>query len=160
RLVVTAGPHAGKEFAFDRHDTFLVGRSKDAHLQLSYDDPYFSRRHFLFEVNPPRVRVIDLNSRNGTHLNGQRVEAAELKDGDEVRAGHTVSKVSIPPPDPDQQLTHDLPADRPADRTTELGPVPGYRLIEQLGRGGMGVVHRAVRLSDSAAVAVKVITPA
>ena len=53
-LSVTAGPHAGKEFAFDRHDTFLVGRSKDAHFQLSYDDPYFSRRHFLVEVNPPR----------------------------------------------------------------------------------------------------------
>ena len=26
-LTVTAGPHAGREFVFDRHDTFLVGRS-------------------------------------------------------------------------------------------------------------------------------------
>jgi pSer/pThr/pTyr-binding forkhead associated (FHA) protein len=64
-LSITAGPHTGREFAFDRHDTFLVGRSKDAHFQLTYDDPYFSRRHFLVEVNPPRVRVFDLNSHNG-----------------------------------------------------------------------------------------------
>ena len=105
RLVVTAGPHAGKEFAFDGHDTFLVGRSKDAHLQLSYDDPYFSRRHFLVEVNPPRVRVLDLGGRNGTFVNGERVEAAELKDGDEVRAGHTVFKVHVPPAGPDELAT-------------------------------------------------------
>jgi len=74
RLIITDGPHKGKEFTFDQHDTFLVGRSKDSHLQLSYDDPYFSRRHFLFEFNLPRVRLIDLNSRNGTFVNGQRVE--------------------------------------------------------------------------------------
>ena len=64
-LTVTAGPHAGRTFVFDRHDTFLVGRAKAAHLRLSADDPYFSRRHFLLEVNPPRVRVYDLNSHNG-----------------------------------------------------------------------------------------------
>ena len=52
-LTVTAGPHAGRAFVFDRHDTFLVGRSKDAHFKLSYDDPYFSRRHFPAEMNPP-----------------------------------------------------------------------------------------------------------
>jgi pSer/pThr/pTyr-binding forkhead associated (FHA) protein len=60
-LTVTAGPHAERTFAFDRHDTLLVGRAKDAHFQLSYDDPYFSRRHFLVEVReilqipPPRL---------------------------------------------------------------------------------------------------------
>ena len=36
KLVVTDGPHTGKEFVFDGHDTFLVGRSKSAHFQLSY----------------------------------------------------------------------------------------------------------------------------
>jgi pSer/pThr/pTyr-binding forkhead associated (FHA) protein len=219
RLVVTAGPHAGKEFAFDRHDTFLVGRTKDAHLQLSYDDPYFSRRHFLVEVNPPRVRVIDLQSRNGTHVNGQRVESAELKNDDTLKAGHTVFRVVVPPPDPDQQHTLDVPAGRdPESRVMSLlagwieradaghevpaeqlcppdaaellpllrerideqvrlrrlrqghdsgtrlfvGPpaVPGLQFEGEIGRGGLGVVYRAVRQSDGAAVAVKTITPA
>src|SRR3954452_21433722 len=99
-LTVTAGPHAGREFAFDRHDTFLVGRSKDAHFQLTYDDPYFSRRHFLVEVNPARVRVLDLKSRNGISVNGQVVPSADLTDGDELKAGHTVFRVTVPPPDP------------------------------------------------------------
>lgn len=167
RLVVTAGPHTGKEFAFDRHDTFLVGRSTDAHLQLSYDDPYFSRRHFFVEVNPPRCRVVDLNSRNGVFLNGQRVETAELKNGDEVRAGHTVFRVVVPAPDPNQQQTIDLPVQAAAGWVPTIdhspapgGAVPGYELQAELGSGAMGVVHRALRLSDGMPVAVKVIAPA
>src|SRR3954447_18984563 len=98
RMTVTAGPHAGAEFVFDRHDTFLVGRSEDAHFRLSFADPYFSRRHFLLEVNPPRVRLLDLKSRNGVLLNGRPVAQAEVADGDEIRAGHTVFKISIPRP--------------------------------------------------------------
>jgi serine/threonine-protein kinase len=167
-LTVTAGPHAGKAFAFDRHDTFLVGRGKDAHLQLSYDDPYFSRRHFMVEVNPPRVRVLDLNSRNGIVVNGTKVSVAELNDGDELKAGHTVFRVSVPPPDPDAQPTLGLAATRAAapavpQDTADFDPlpaVPGYGLERELGRGGMGVVYRATRAADGAAVAVKVITPA
>ena len=69
-LTVVAGPHVGKEFRFDRHDTFLVGRAAECHLQLSYDDKYFSRRHFLVEVNPPRLRVVDLDSSNVIGVNG------------------------------------------------------------------------------------------
>ncbi len=167
-LTVTAGPHAGREFAFDRHDTFLVGRSKDAHFQLSYDDPYFSRRHFLVEVNPPRVRVYDLNSRNGVAVNGQKVKTADLNDGDELQAGHTVFRLSVPrPADPDEQPTLGNPTvhsgPRPPSETIEhmVGPpLPGYKIEQEIGRGAMGVVYRAVRESDGVPVAVKVITPA
>jgi serine/threonine-protein kinase len=164
RLTVTAGPHAGKAFAFDGHDTFLVGRSKDAHFQLAHNDPYFSRRHFLVEVNPPRCRVLDLKSRNGTHVNGRKVDAAELSHGDEVRAGHTVFQVEIVRPDPDAVATLGLPAAAPPVPTTNYVPgtatIPGYALGPELGRGGMGVVYRADRLADGAAVAVKTVLPA
>ncbi len=167
-LKVIAGPHTGKEFVFDRHDTFLVGRSKDAHFQLSYDDPYFGRRHFMVEVNPPRVRVTDLKSRHGITVNGQKVTVADLKDGDELKAGHTVFRVSVPLPDPDVQETLDLPFAEPcvesAPETTvqhTVGPaIPGYKIESEIGRGAMGVVYRAERESDGLAVAVKVITPA
>ncbi len=165
-LTITAGPHAGKEFAFDRHDTFLVGRTPDCHFQLSYDDPYFSRRHFLIEVNPPRCRVIDLKSRNGIFVNEAKVETAELKHGDEIRAGHTVFKLHAPPPNPEEQWTLQLevepitPSNDTVQRTEEVrieGPIPGYDLGDELGRGGMGVVHRGVRRSDGASVAIKTI---
>ncbi|MFO0810439.1 MAG: FHA domain-containing serine/threonine-protein kinase [Gemmataceae bacterium] len=96
-LTVTAGPHAGKAFAFAERDSFLVGRSREAHFSLPRDDMYFSRRHFLVEVNPPRCRLLDLKSRNGTHVNGTRVESAELADSDEIKAGHTVFRLSVTP---------------------------------------------------------------
>lgn len=55
RLEVVAGPHQGETFTFNEHDTFLVGRSKKAHFRLPERDEYFSRLHFLVEVNPPRA---------------------------------------------------------------------------------------------------------
>ncbi len=166
-LTVIAGPHTGREFTFDRHDTFLVGRARDAHFQLTYDDPYFSRRHFLVEVNPPRVRVFDLNSRNGISVNGAKVRTADLNDGDELKAGHTVFRVVAPrPTDPDQQPTLGEPTVKSARAPSETadyqqGPaLPGYAVEQELGRGAMGVVYRARRYSDGQPVAVKVITPA
>ena len=177
KLTVTAGPHQGREFTFDGHDTFLVGRVNDAHLQLSYDDPYFSRRHFVIEVNPPRCRVLDLKSRNGTRVNGARIQAADLADGDAISAGHTVFKVSVVQPPPAAQETLDLPLvsgrasttgrDQPGathaptdgERPTDFA-LAGYRIHEELGRGSMGVVYRATRLADGLRVAIKTITPA
>src|SRR5436309_10955746 len=96
-LTVIEGPHKGMEFAFSRHDTFLVGRSKHAHFQLPLKDKYFSRIHFMMEVNPPQCRLIDMASHNGTFVNGQRVYTADLNDGDQIRAGHTNLRVGVHP---------------------------------------------------------------
>jgi eukaryotic-like serine/threonine-protein kinase len=94
-LTVTEGPHQGKVFTFGEHDTFIVGRSARAQLQLSLNDQYFSRHHFLVEVNPPHCRLMDLGSRNGTFVNGTRMTSADLRDGDIIKAGHTVLLASI-----------------------------------------------------------------
>jgi serine/threonine-protein kinase len=39
-------------------------------------------------------------------------------------------------------------------------PIPGYRLVSELGRGGLGVVYQALRAGDAAVVALKTIKPA
>jgi serine/threonine-protein kinase len=95
RLQVTEGPHAGRAFTFEGHSTFLVGRSRQAHFRLASRDQYFSRYHFLLEVNPPQCHLVDLQSRNGTYVNGQKVAEADLRDGDQIRAGHTVLRVAV-----------------------------------------------------------------
>jgi pSer/pThr/pTyr-binding forkhead associated (FHA) protein len=164
KLTVIAGPHQGQEFLFEGHDTFLVGRVREAHFQLSFDDPYFSRRHFLIEVNPPRCRLINLSTRNGTRLNGTRIETAEVADGDEIGAGHTVFKVCVLA-EPEEKATLDLTLHTAgAMPTSDYRPlptdVPGYRFHCELGRGGMGVVYRATRERDGLSVAVKTILPA
>lgn len=95
RLKVTGGPHLGKEYPFDQHDSFIVGRGRQAHFQLAHDDRYFSRVHFMVEVNPPLCRLVDLGSRNGTKVNGQRVTTIDLKDGDVIAAGKTAIQVFV-----------------------------------------------------------------
>src|SRR5689334_9160036 len=95
KLRVTAGIFAGQEFSFTGHDTFLVGRSKHTHLRLPPKDRTCSRYHFLLEINPPRCRVMDMGSNNGTWVNGERVHVAELHDGDTIRAGANHLCVSV-----------------------------------------------------------------
>jgi serine/threonine-protein kinase len=198
-LTVTDGPHQGRTFAFEQHDNFLVGRGSRAHFRLRTKDKYFSRYHFLVEVNPPQCRLMDLNSRNGTYVNGSRVEQADLQDGDTVKAGRTVLRlaveagadstddlatVAVAAPPPVSEATTVYPAlpsphlsgacplcgaageagDRPCpvcqtqiDQNPQ--PIPGYRIVRGLGKGGMGVVFLAFRDADRLAVALKSIIP-
>jgi serine/threonine-protein kinase len=105
-LNIIKGPDAGKIFQFFEADAFLVGRSKKAHLRLDpAADRYISRVHFLLEIRPPYCFVTDLNSANGTFVNGAKIIKAELKDGDEVRAGHTVMRVDILREDTERKVT-------------------------------------------------------
>ena len=67
---------------------------RDSSCQLQYDkdrDDLVSRRHMKIVIaagNPPEFTVVDLGSRNGTFVNGKRVQAAvALKPGDAVRVG-------------------------------------------------------------------------
>jgi len=93
-LRVLAGPYTGREFTFDQHDTFLIGRADTAHLYLP-EDRFFSRHHCLLEIAPPRCFLRDLGSTNGTFVNGQRVPEAFLVNGDRIQGGQTVLQVEV-----------------------------------------------------------------
>src|ERR1051326_5103534 len=90
-LRVLEGPYRGREFTFDHHDTFLIGRSDNAHLYLP-DDRFFSRHHCLLEIAPPRCFLRDLGSTNGTFVNGQKVSEVFLRNGDLIQGGETDRK--------------------------------------------------------------------
>lgn len=93
-LRVLAGPYTGQVFTFDQHDTFLIGRSEQAHLYLP-NDRFFSRNHCLLEIAPPRCFLRDLGSANGTYVNGQRVQERYLQNGDRVQGGQTVMEIDV-----------------------------------------------------------------
>ncbi len=250
-LTVTEGPHQGKQFSFSDHQTFLVGRSKRCHFQLSKDDKYFSRVHFMIEVNPPHVALSDMNSRNKTYVNGKEISQIGLKNGDVIKAGRTVIQVAVAgapstspalPVVPPLPIEPTLPAAAPAALPLPVAPpvvaapsvprpapplpkpaapppltapveapsyvnlrpewfngpsqilmmpksncptcgkplpagteklcpaclaaaakvaqpIPGYRIVRELGRGSMGIVALALREADSQAYALKTIIP-
>ncbi|MER3429425.1 MAG: serine/threonine protein kinase [Blastocatellia bacterium] len=93
-LNVVAGPQTGRTFTFDQHDTFMIGRSEDAHFCLPHDR-FFSRHHCLIEIAPPQAFIRDLGSTNGTFVNGIRIESTYLKHGDRIQGGETVLEVQV-----------------------------------------------------------------
>ena len=71
-----------------------IGRSDDSTIVLV--DPSVSRAHAIIEIVDRRARVADLGSTNGTFVNGRRVSAAALSDGDELRFGNTKMQLQSP----------------------------------------------------------------
>ena len=83
-LVVRRGPNAGSRFLLDS-DLTLVGRHPDSNIFL--DDVTVSRRHAEFYRQGGRFTVRDVGSLNGTYVNRERIEEADLSGGDEVQIG-------------------------------------------------------------------------
>ncbi len=84
----------GRMHKLDKSEVVL-GRSSECQFQV--DDDGISRRHAKVCIAPDgKFQVVDLGSTNGTYLNGTRVDAAVLKDGDKIQIGsNTVVKFSL-----------------------------------------------------------------
>jgi DNA-binding winged helix-turn-helix (wHTH) protein len=64
----------------------LVGRDWDARVRI--DSPSVSRRHARILVRAERVTIVDLKSKNGTHVRGKRIHSStEVADGDDILFG-------------------------------------------------------------------------
>lgn len=85
QLLVSTGPQAGRVVDLDPGARFSVGRAPDADLLLA--DVTVSRRHAVVHGERQRYVLYDAGSRNGTYLNGHRVTAAVLDEGDEIVVG-------------------------------------------------------------------------
>jgi DNA-binding NtrC family response regulator len=88
RLVVSSGPDAGKELVSDK-ERLRVGAHSSNDLILS-EDRTASRHHFEVQYTERGYLLIDLNSTNGTWLDGRRIERAYLSQGSQMRAGQSV----------------------------------------------------------------------
>lgn len=94
RLACTAGPHAGQNIQIDTEQQLFVGRTDAAQWSFA-NDREMSSRHFLILCRATTCAVHDLDSTNGTFVNGVRIADATLVDGDELRAGLSTFLVSI-----------------------------------------------------------------
>lgn len=83
-LIVEKGPQAGMAYLLSSGNT-TVGRHPESDIFLN--DVTVSRHHCRFVVTGDKLRVEDSGSTNGTYVNEQRVDSAELHAGDEVLVG-------------------------------------------------------------------------
>ena len=88
-LVVEEGPNCGERLPLPMGHVSVVGRAADAQVRLPEDDKKVSRYQAMLEVRALGVEVQDLNSRNGTFVNGARVTRGRLDVGDVLRVGRT-----------------------------------------------------------------------
>jgi pSer/pThr/pTyr-binding forkhead associated (FHA) protein len=110
-LTFLNGSLKGKEWQFSRPARCVIGRSGECDLQLPSTREFgeVSRRHCELDIDLPAVRVRDLDSRNGTLVNGNSIGQRQkggssggrcggwhaLKDSDELRVGDTFFRVGI-----------------------------------------------------------------
>lgn len=84
----------------------FVGRSGEAEIQFPGDLVKLSRLHAWVSWPPSGPTVQDLNSKNGTWINGRRVQRASLRQDDEMQLGEITLVIHDP------------------DRTETVGPTP------------------------------------
>jgi len=80
--------NAGKSYALTR-SPMVTGRSKNCDIPIP--DANISREHAEFSQDlAGNWKIADLGSTNGTILNGNRIDSAALRDGDQITLGITV----------------------------------------------------------------------
>jgi len=105
-LEVQAGPSLGQTIRVPKRRSVRVGR--DTHSDVAFvRDAYMSGEHFCLECGDAACSINDLNSRNGTFVNGEKVETTVLRDGDTVVAGCTLLAVRFYADDAAPPLPHD-----------------------------------------------------
>ena len=85
-LVVLAGPNVGEMHKLTQ-DEVIIGRGRGADVQILEEG--VSRRHACLVRSGGAVTVRDLDSRNGTFVNGTPIVARALDDGDKIHIGST-----------------------------------------------------------------------
>lgn len=152
-LVLQRGGEAGRRWPLDRSTQINIGRSEECEIHLP--DRQVSRNHARIQWNGDTWVLEDLDSKNGTHLNGMEVKAetVPLNDGDEIQIALRFKLAFV-----DAGATAPLTLETEAqglrlDKDTRQVWINGvladpplslhqYRLLEVLWDAGGGVVTR------------------
>jgi signal transduction histidine kinase len=88
-LLVVHGPNQGTRYSVELDDSgTTIGRSVGCDIRL--DDSEVSRRHVTVRFDGNTFHVKDLNSANGTRVNGRFIESSPLNHGDAIRVGRSL----------------------------------------------------------------------
>ena len=91
QLRFISGKYQGGSYPLSDGDQVVMGRGMDAGLTLF--EEMVSRHHARFSVEEGAVVVEDLGSKNGTFVNGERVERRQLEVGDRILMGTSILRL-------------------------------------------------------------------
>ncbi|MGH0029057.1 MAG: FHA domain-containing protein [Myxococcota bacterium] len=93
-LVICNGEFEGMSYEIRSEET-LIGRNPTTDITLL--DENISREHAIVQFDPDdgSYTIEDLQSTNGTKVNGKGVRSQALADGDEIQIGHTVFRFEL-----------------------------------------------------------------
>jgi hypothetical protein len=86
-----SGKYEGGEFPLEDGKDIVVGRSSE--LDMVLVEEMVSRRHAKINVRRGKITIEDLGSTNGTFVNGERIQNADLHEGDRILIGTSILKV-------------------------------------------------------------------
>ncbi len=86
-LVITRGREIDSRYPLDQSVEATLGRGLECSIQLN--DPLSSRVHAKLFFRDGQWNVADAGSRNGTLLNGSKIDTAALTSGNRIRVGNT-----------------------------------------------------------------------
>ncbi len=93
-VVVLAGDVSGRVIRLKPGHQMDMGRSRNCDIFL--DDQNISRRHARFAIHSNGDTIVeDLDSTNGTLVNGKRIDAVRLCDGDRICLGNVILRYSL-----------------------------------------------------------------
>ncbi len=119
-------------------DKVKVGRSNKCDIAIT--DKKMSREHILIYQKDNKTYLRDLDSSNGTFVNGEKVTETVITDGDRIRTGKTEFIFNNDKND------------------TLLGKnLQGYNIKTRIGQGSMGAVYLANQISLDRNVAIKIL---
>jgi two-component system response regulator HydG len=138
-LTILTGNRAGTNFPLDARRKTLIGRGTDCHISLP--DPLCSRVHATLSFESDGWMIRDAESRNGTLVNGQKVDEATVADGNTIRVGSAEFEFheSEEPPtakgdDPHlmQTIVQDMPIAIEGTHEEALAGLPSIEQIKEL----------------------------
>ncbi|MFA5794005.1 MAG: FHA domain-containing protein [Candidatus Brocadiia bacterium] len=110
-------------------DVISFGRSPDNTISIRSEK--VSRKHAEIRKSGDGFVVIDLDSRNGTYVNSDKIKEHKLEPGDTVKIGDAIiifeREVTVPeakPPEPEKPVVQDQPVEdkKPVEPGTPAGP--------------------------------------